>query len=472
MNILFERLFKLQAHGTTVATEMMAGITTFITMAYIIFVNPAILAISGMDHGAVFVATILSTVIATLIMGLYANVPFAQAPGMGLNAFFTFTVVLAMGFTWQQALAVVFLCGVLNLIIVITNIRKMLILAIPPSLQYAIGGGIGLFIAYIGIKNGHILDFITEGTSVTMSTIQEGKVVEIISKDVVPSLAKFTDPVTLLAVIGLVLIIVLMLLKVRGAILLGIILTTILGIFMQVTKVPSMSAKDFLPPSLSPTLFKLDIAGLFSQSGKIFSALTVILAYSLADTFDTIGTLIGTGRKTGIFDPADDSILSSQRGFSSKMDRALFSDGIATSLGALLGTSNVTSYIESAAGISLGGRTGLTSVVTAICFLLCLFIAPFALMIPAPATAAALIVVGILMMESVAQIRWDQFDEAAAAFFTVIMMPFTYSISNGVACGFIFYILAKVVKGQAKEVHPLMYIVTALFLLNFVLGAL
>ncbi len=472
MKSIIERFFKLEQHGTTIFTEMMAGITTFITMAYIIFVNPAILSMAGMDQGAVFVATILSTVIATLIMGLYANVPFAQAPGMGLNAFFTFTVVTAMGFTWQQALAMVLLCGVINFIIVITNVRKMLVLAIPPSLQYAIGGGIGLFIAYIGIKNGHLLDFLTEGNTVVMANIKDGNIVQVLSKDVVPSLAKFSDPVTLLAVIGLVLIIVMMLLRVRGAILLGIIVTTIIGIFMNVTKIPSLSARDFLPPSLSPTLFKLDIAGLFADPNKIFSVLAVILAYSLADTFDTIGTLIGTGRRTGIFDAGDTNLLSSARGFSSKMDRALLSDGIATSIGALLGSSNVTSYVESAAGISVGGRTGLTSVFTAVCFLACLFIAPFALMIPASATAAALIVVGILMMESVAKINWEKFDEAAAAFFTVIMMPFTYSIANGVACGFIFYIITKVVKGEAKQVHPLMYIVSGLFLLNFVLEAI
>lgn len=466
------RRFRLAEHGTTIHTEFTAGLTTFITMAYIIFVNPAILSLAGMDQGAVFVATILSTVIATLIMGVYANVPFAQAPGMGLNAFFTFTVVLTMGLTWQQALAVVFLCGVINMIIVLTNIRKMLITAIPHSLQLAIGGGIGLFIAYIGLKNAHFMDFITEGQNVIQANIQDGRVVQVLSRDVLPSLARFNDPISLLALGGVILTIIMLLLRWRAAILFGIILTTLIGIAVGVTHIPDLSAKNFLPPSLSPTLFKLDLAGLFSQPEKIFSILSLILAFSLADTFDTIGTFIGTGRKAGIFDESDETRLKSGRGFSAKIDRALVSDGVATSIGALLGTSNVTSYVESAAGISAGGRTGLTSVFVAVFFLLALFISPLALIVPGAATAAALIVVGILMMESVSGIDWSNIEEAAAAFFTIIMMPFTYSISNGVAVGFLFYVLAKLVRGQARAVHPLMYIVTVLFLLNFVLHAI
>jgi len=471
MREFLDRRFALREHGTLVSTEIVAGLTTFVAMAYIIFVNPAILALSGMDRSSVFVATVLSTALATLIMGLYANVPFAQAPGMGLNAFFTFTVVLIMGFTWQQALAIVFLCGVFNFIIVITRIRKMLIIAIPEFLQHAIGGGIGLFIAYIGLKNAHFLDFTMQGTDLLTSQMRDGQLVLAVSRDVVPSLAKFNDPVTLLALIGVVVIIALLLMRIRGAILLGIILTTIVGIFMGVTHLPKLAARDFFPPSILPTLFKLDIAGLFADPHRIVTALSVILAYSLADTFDTIGTFIGTGRRTGIFDEADAQKMMEAKGYVSKMDRALFSDGIATSIGALLGTSNVTSYVESAAGISAGGRTGLTSVATAVCFLLCLFVAPLALMIPASATAAALIIVGILMMESVVQVRWDRFEEAAAAFFTLVMMPFTYSIANGVAAGFIVYVVTMIIRGRAREVHPLMYIVTALFIVNFILQA-
>lgn len=471
MNNFLNKYFQLKENGTDVKTEFLAGLTTFITMAYIIVVNPSILSITGMDKGAIFVATIISTVIATLIMGLYANVPFAQAPGMGLNAFFTFTVVLVMGFSWQQALAVVFLCGILNFIIVITNVRKMLINAIPESLQYAISGGIGLFIAYIGIKNGHLLNFITEGYDILFSAMKDGKISEVVSKNALPTLVNFQDPVSVLSLLGILITAVLMLRNVKGAILIGIVVTTVIGIFNGVTQMPVFTAESFFPPSLSPTLFKLDIMGLFAPD-KIFTVLSLIFAFSLSDTFDTIGTFIGTGRKAGIFDKKDTDSLHESKGMSSKMDRALFADGIATSIGAMLGTSNVTSYVESASGISVGGKTGLTSVFTALFFFLALFISPLALMIPSAATAAALIVVGILMMESMSKVKWDNFEEAVSAFFTCVMMPFSYSISNGIAAGFIFYVLAKVVKGHAKEVHPLMYIVTALFILNFLINAL
>ncbi|OPZ69431.1 MAG: Guanine/hypoxanthine permease PbuG [bacterium ADurb.Bin478] len=466
-----DHFFKLSDHGTTIHTEGMAGLTTFITMAYIIFVNPAVLSATGMDRGAVFTATILATVIATLIMGLYANVPFAQAPGMGLNSFFTFTVVLTMGFSWQQALAIVFLCGVINFIIVVTRVRKLLIQAIPESLQHAIGGGIGLFIAYIGFKNAHFLDFIVQGNNVVHADLQDGRVVELVSRDVLPALAHFNDPTTLLALAGILVTVVMLLLRWRGALLLGILFTTAIGLLTGMVAWPQFRVQDFLPPSLAPTLFKLDLAGLFNRPDQLFSILTVIVAFSLSDTFDTIGTFIGAGRKAGIFDQSDEAQLKTGRGFSSKMDRALFSDGIATSLGALLGTSNVTSYVESAAGISAGGRTGLTSVFTAFLFLLCLFIAPLAMVIPVSATAAALIVVGILMIECLRQVAWNDIDQAVAAFFTVVMMPFTFSIANGVAAGFIFYVLTKVVRRQWRSVHPLMYIVTGLFLFNFIISA-
>jgi adenine/guanine/hypoxanthine permease len=466
-----DRYFLLAEHGTTLYTEFIAGLTTFITMAYIIFVNPAMLSLTGMDRGAVFTATILASVIATMVMGLYANVPFAQAPGMGLNAFFTYTVVMAMGLTWQQALAVVFLCGLINFVIVITNIRKMLIDAIPESLQHAIGGGIGLFIAYIGLKSIHFIDFVIEGAAVVKASIQDGQVVQVVSKDVLPSMARFTDPVTLLGLAGIALTVIMMMLRWRGAILLGILLTTLIGLLTGMVQWPVLKFADFLPPSLGPTFMQLDLAGLFSHTDQLLSIFAVILSFSLMDTFDTIGTFIGTGRKAGIFDQGDQESLTSGRGLSSKMDRALFSDGIATSIGALLGTSNTTSYVESAAGIAVGGRTGLTSVFTALFFLLALFIAPLALLIPAAATGAALIIVGILTIGSIAAVEWSAPEEAIPAFFTVVMMPFTYSIANGVAAGFIFYVLTKLVKGEARDVHPLMYIITALFLLNYVMEA-
>jgi AGZA family xanthine/uracil permease-like MFS transporter len=448
MNFL-EKQFQLKENKTNVRTEFIAGLTTFFTMAYIIFVNPGMLGETGMPEGGVYVATILAAVIATLIMGLVANVPYAQAPGMGLNAFFTYTVCFGMGFSWQQALAMVFICGVINIIITATQIRKMIIKAIPKSLQYAIGGGIGLFIAYIGFINAGFIEF---GAGI-------------------PALVNFTDANAQLALIGLVITAVLMILKLKGSILLGIAITTIIGIPMGVTNL-DFSASQFNISDISQTFFALDIGGLFADPGKVFLVLTTILAFSLSDTFDTIGTFIGTGRKSGIFDDKDEADLFQGKGFKSKMDKALFADATATSIGALLGTSNTTTYVESAAGIGVGGKTGLTSVFTAALFLLALVFAPVAGIVPGAATAPALIIVGILMMDSFGKIEWGNFDEALPAFFTAVVMPFSYSISNGIAAGFIFYVILKMSKRKFKEVHPIMYIVTVLFIANFIISAL
>lgn len=457
-----DNFFKLKEHGTNVRTEVVAGLTTFITMAYIIFVNPDILSKANMDRGAVFVATIIAAAIGTFIMGLYANVPFAQAPGMGLNAFFTFAVCLGpLKLPWQQALAIVFICGLINIFITVTQIRKALINAIPESLQYAISGGIGLFIAYIGFMNGRFLTFTPDSTPGPTGAFPV----------VIPALGSFADPNALVAVIGLLVILVLILLKVRGAILIGIIAATIAGIPMGVTRLPQAGI-SFAVPSLDPTFLKLDIIGLFSDTTKLLPILAIILAFSLSDTFDTIGTFLGTGRKSGIFDQKDEDALHRGNGVSSKLDRALIADATATSIGALFGTSNTTTYIESAAGISVGGRTGLSSVVTGILFLAALFLAPIAGMVPSAATAPALIVVGILMMESIAKVKWEDFEDAASAFFTAVVMPFTYSIANGVAAGFIFFVITKIAKRKANEVHPIMYIVSGLFILNFVITAL
>ena len=448
MNFL-EKQFQLKENKTNVRTEFIAGLTTFFTMAYIIFVNPGMLGETGMPEGGVYVATILAAVIATLIMGLVANVPYAQAPGMGLNAFFTYTVCFGMGFSWQQALAMVFICGVINIIITATQIRKMIIKAIPKSLQYAIGGGIGLFIAYIGFINAGFIEFGAD----------------------IPALVNFTDANAQLALIGLVIYAVLMILKLKGSILLGIAITTIIGIPMGVTNL-DFSASQFNISDISQTFFALDIGGLFADPGKVFLVLTTILAFSLSDTFDTIGTFIGTGRKSGIFDDKDEADLFQGKGFKSKMDKALFADATATSIGALLGTSNTTTYVESAAGIGVGGKTGLTSVFTAALFLLALVFAPVAGIVPGAATAPALIIVGILMMDSFGKIEWGNFDEALPAFFTAVVMPFSYSISNGIAAGFIFYVILKMSKRKFKEVHPIMYIVTVLFIANFIISAL
>ncbi|MGI6084822.1 MAG: NCS2 family permease [Acetivibrionales bacterium] len=450
---LLEKQFQLRKNGTNVRTEAIAGITTFFTMAYIIFVNPLILSgANGMPAGGVYVATILAAVIGTLVMGLVANVPYAQAPGMGLNALFVAIVTVAGGFTWQQALAIVFICGIINIIITVTQIRKMIIKAIPKSLQYAIGGGIGLFIAYIGFKNSGFITFFQDGPSYGQT------------------LSNFADANTQLALIGLVIITILMVIKVKGAILIGIIATTLIGIPMGVTILGGASA--YKVSDISQTFLAMDIGGLFKDPAKILLVITTIFAFSLSDTFDTIGTFIGTGRKSGIFDDKDEADLFSSKGFKSKMDKALFADATATSIGALLGTSNTTTYVESAAGIGVGGKTGLTSVFTAILFLICLVFAPVAGIVPGAATAPALIIVGILMMDSFGRIEWDNFDEALPAFFTAVGMPFAGGITNGIAIGFIFYVIVKVCKGKFKEVHPIMYITTLLFVLNFVITAL
>lgn len=460
-----DKFFRLKENHTDVKTEIFAGTTTFLTMAYILFVNPQILSLTGMDHTAVFIATVLAAVIGTLVMGLVANVPFAQAPGMGLNAFFTFTVVFGMGFTWQQALAMVFICGLINILITVTKIRKMIMRAIPESLQYAISGGIGLFIAYIGLINAGFLQFLGE------APIGEGT--GLFAK-VVPSLVDFTNPDALVALAGLVITVVLMLLGVKGAILLGILLTTVIAVVTGVVpkELLNFSTSTVSLGNLRNTFFKLDIAGLFADPGKLLLVLTTIFAFSLTDTFDTIGTFLGTGRRSGIFDEKDLQTFEEGHGFASKLDKALFADATATSIGALLGTSNTTTYVESAAGISVGGRTGLTSIVTAVLFLLSLFLLPIIGIVPAAATAPALIVVGILMAESIGKIDWEDLSVAIPSFFTLAMMPLAYSITTGISTGFIFYCISMICTGKAKKVHPIMYIVTGLFILSMVLTAL
>lgn len=461
-----DSIFKLKENGTNVKTEVFAGLTTFLTMAYIIFVNPGILSQTGMNYGAVFVATILAAAIGTFVMAFVANVPFAVAPGMGLNAFFTFTVVFGLGFTWQQALGMVFICGLINILITITNIRKMIIDAIPVSLQYAISGGIGMFIAYIGVKSAHFLQFTAEEPSLLVPIGKGG-----VFQDVIPAIVNFKDPVAQVALIGLIITIILMVLKVKSAILIGILATTIVAIPFKVTAIPNFKDISFAIPSLSPTFFQLDIAGMFADPGKIFVAFTTIFAFSLTDTFDTIGTFLGTGRKAGIFDEKDEESLRKGKGFSSKLDRALFADSTATSIGALLGTSNTTTYVESAAGIGQGGKTGLTAATVGILFLLCLFIAPIAGMVPGAATAPALIIVGVLMADGLGKIDWDDIAIAIPAFLTVALMPFTYSITTGVAGGFVFYCISMLMTKRGKKVHPIMYIVTGLFILSYVINA-
>lgn len=469
-----DKFFKLKENGTTVWTEIVAGFTTFFAMSYIIFVNPAMLSQTGIPWGAVFLATIIASVIGTLVMGLFANVPYAQAPGMGLNAFFTYTVVFAMGFSWQQALAMVFLCGIINILITVTRLRKAIIKSIPVSLQNAIGGGIGIFIAYIGVKSAGLINFTSDPG--TYALLESGTVIA--DASAVPALVAFNNPTVLLAIIGLALTVVLMLLNVKGAILLGIIGTTLIGIPMGIVEVSKIGATTGVAEAFRElgTVFGVALGregmlSLFSDPAKIPLVLMTIFAFSLSDTFDTIGTFIGTGRRSGIFSAEDEKMMHSSSGFKSKMDRALFADAIATSIGALFGTSNTTTYVESAAGISAGGRTGLTSVVTALLFIACIFLAPVAGIVPAAATAPALIVVGILMLASFKEIKWDELEEAIPAFFAGIFMAFCYSISYGIATGFIFYLVVKICKREFKAVHPILLVSTLLFILNFIIQA-
>ena len=470
-----EKYFKLKQNGTTLSTEVLAGLTTFFAMSYIIFVNPAILSQTGIPWGAVFLATIIASAIGTLIMGLFANVPYALAPGMGLNAFFTYTVCFGLKFTWQQALSMVFVCGIINIIITVTKIRKSIIKSIPSGLQNAIGGGIGIFIAYIGLKDAGLLQFTSDpGQHVILS----GDTV-IANAGTVPALVTLNSPAVLLALIGLALIVILTVLNVKGAILIGIIATTIIGIPMGVVDVSSIgvtsniasSFKD-LGSTFGVIFTSAGITSLFTDVAKIPLVLLTIFAFSLTDTFDTIGTFIGTGRRSGIFSAEDEKLMQTSSGFKSKMDRALFADSIATSIGALFGTSNTTTYVESAAGIGAGGRTGLTSVVTGIMFILAIILAPIAGIVPAAATAPALIIVGIMMMSSFKEIKWGDLDEAVPAFFAGVFMALCYSISYGIAGGFIFYCLVKICKRQFKDIHPILLTSAILFILNFVLLAI
>lgn len=449
-----ERLFKLKQNGTTIGREIIAGLTTFFAMAYIIVVNPNMLSQTGVEWGAVFLATIIAAVIGTLIMGLVANVPYAQAPGMGLNSFFTFTVCFGLGFTWQQALSMVFICGLINILITVTKLRKYIIKAIPRSLQNAIGGGIGIFVAYIGLLNIGIIDF-SAG---------------------VPALATLNQASLWLFLIGLALTVILLVCKVKGAILIGIVATALIGIPMGVTAtgdtISFTEACSQLPQTFGAIFTSEGLGSLFTDLSRLPLVLITIFAFSLSDTFDTIGTFIGTGRRTGIFSDEDEQAMNTAPGFKSKMDKALFADATATSIGAIFGTSNTTTYVESAAGIGAGGRTGLTSVVVSICFIISAFLATFVSAIPSAATAPALVAVGIMMMSSFKEIKWDDLEEAIPAFFAGIFMALCYSISYGIAAGFIFYCITKICKGKIKEIHPIIWVATALFILNFVLLAL
>ena len=461
-----EKFFHLKENGTTVSTEVMAGLTTFFAMSYIIVVNPQILSQTGMPWGGVFLATIIAAIIGTLVMGLFANVPYAQAAGMGLNAFFTYTVCFGLGFTWQETLCMVFLCGLINILITVTKVRKMIIKSIPESLQQAIGGGIGLFVAYVGMLNVGLITFTTKDAE----SAGQG-----LATAATPGLATFDNKTLWVFLIGLLLAVVFTVLKVKGGMLLAIAITAVVGIpFGETNFGASVSIGETFSqlPQTFGAIFSADgFPALFSDVSRLPLVLVTIFAFSMSDTFDTLGTFIGTGRRTGIFSAEDEAALENGSGFSSKMDRALFADSIATSIGAICGTSNTTTYVESSAGIAAGGRTGLTSVVVAVCFALSAFLSPIISAVPSSATAGVLVIVGCMMAASLKDVDWTDITEAIPAFFAAVFMAFSYSISYGIAGGFIMYCIVMTCKKKAKEVHPVIWTVAILFVLDFILNA-
>jgi len=427
-----EKFFKLRENGTNVKTEIMAGVTTFMTMAYILAVNPGILSATGMDAGAVFTATALSSVVATLIMALVANLPFALAPGMGLNAFFAFTVVLGMGYTWQTALTAVFIEGIIFVILTIFNIREAIVNSIPMSIKKSISVGIGLFIAFIGLQNAGII-VNNDATLISFGSI--------------------SNPSVLLALIGIIIISLLLAYKVRGALLIGIFATTLLGIPMGLTKMSPDAS--FMPPSLAPIAFQFDFSQIFTPN-----IIIVLFTFLFVDMFDTVGTLIGVSTKAKMLKP-DGSIPNCKQ--------ALFADSIGTLVGACLGTSTVTTYVESAAGCAEGGRTGLTALVVAILFGVSLFFSPIFLAIPGAATAPALLLVGLFMISPIKEIDFDDYTESIPAFICLLFMPLTYSIADGIVFGILSYVLIKAFSKRGGEISPLTWILALLFVLKLAL---
>ena len=433
-NGILERVFKLSEKGTTVRAELLAGLTTYVAMAYIIFVNPNILAAAGIPKEAAIAATIWSAAIGSTAMGLWANFPVAVAPGMGLNAFFAYYVCGVLGLHWTVALGAVFFSGIVFLILTVTHIRQLLIEAVPMNLKYAIVVGIGMFIAFIGLQNAGIV-VKDNATAVTLGHV--------------------TQPGPLLACCGLMITAGLMARKVQGSLLIGILITTILGMVFGVSPVPTSlgSVMSFTLPSLAPTLLKLDIMGAVN-----YGIISIIFTFTIVELFDNMGTLIGLSRKAKLMD---------DNGHIENLDRALVTDSVGTIMSSLLGTSTITSYVESAAGIAQGGRTGLTAVTVAVLFLVSLVFAPLIGLVPAFATAPALLIVGALMMMEVTNIDFNDFTEGFPAFMTIIMMPLTYSIASGFGFGFVSYASVKLLSGRAREVSIFMWIITAMFVVNF-----
>ncbi len=427
-----ERVYKLQEHNVTVRSEIIAGITTFMTMAYIIIVNPLILSDAGMDFGAVLTATCLAAGLTTIFMAFYAKYPFALAPGMGLNAFFAYTVVIGMGYSWELALTAVFVEGLIFIIMSFFKVREAILDSIPLNLKYAVSVGIGLFIAFIGFVNAGIV----EGGGAILQ------------------LGDMTNPAAILAIIGLIITGVLLYKKVKGALFIGILLSTVIGIFMGVAELPASIVQA--PLSMKPTF----LAALRTDWATVFSLdfLIIIFTFLFVDIFDTVGTVIGVASKAEMLDA---------EGRLPRAGRVLLTDAVGTTLGALFGTSTVTTYVESASGVAEGGRTGLTALTTGVLFLLALFLSPIFLIIPGAATAPALILVGLFMMEPIFKVNLSDYTEAIPAFLTILMMTIAYSIAEGIVFGMLSYTLLKVFTGKAREVSVVMYVLSLIFIVRF-----
>jgi len=430
---MLEKLFLLKKNGTNPKTELIAGITTFMTMAYILAVNPNILSNAGMDRNAVFTATALSSFIAIVIMAFYANLPIALAPGMGLNAFFAYTVVVQMGYSWEMALTAVFIEGIIFILLTFFRVRETIIDSIPINLKHAISVGIGLYIALIGLNNAGIV---------------------VRNEAALVSLGDLSDPQPLLALTGIIITGILLVFRFKGALIAGIIITALIGIPFGVTHLTDKSLVS-MPPSLSPVFFKFDFSRVFT-----LDMLAVIFTFLFVDIFDTVGTLVGVCSKANLLD---------NRGSIPRVRQALFADAVGTAAGAMLGTSTVTSYIESAAGVAAGGKTGLTSLVVGLLFLASLFFSSLFLMIPGAATAPALILVGLFMISPIQKINLEDYSESLPVFLTIIIMPLTYSISEGIAFGMLSFVLIKLFTGKWKEISITMYILAVFFIFKHLL---
>ena len=430
MKSSLDKFFKLSEHNTDINTELLAGFTTFVTMAYIIFVNPQIMSLTGMDQGAIFVGTCLAAAIACFIMGFYSNWPVGLAPGMGLNAFFTFTVVGEMGYSWEVALGAVFIAGILFFIMSITKLRRWMLDSIPLSLRIAMGCGVGLFIGFIGLKSGGI----------------------VVSNDATfLSLGNFDNTETLLAAIGFLLISVLAIRKITGAIIIGVLVITFASLFLNLVEFNGVVS---YPPELSPTLMKLDIIGALDVA-----MISIIMSFLFVNLFDTAGTLLGVATRANIID---------QNGNAKNLDKALLADSGSSIFGTFFGCSPVTSYVESSAGVEAGGRTGLTAVTVGLLFLLAIFFSPIAMMVPAYATSGALIYVSILMLSGMEKLDWSDFSELLPALIIIVMIPLTFSIANGIALGFIAYVVLKIGKGDINKISSGAWFLTLIFLSKFI----